>query len=294
MPLIVRYGARGVLLAPLAWTATEYGRLDALRRLPVGAPRLQPGAVAASRAGREHRRRVRRFDHRRSGQHGARVGLVSSDPAERDRCPSPRSLSLVAIAFWGVAPICPTGTARSPRDARLRVGIVQGNVPQDQKWDPAQAREIFDRYLRLTQRRSPARAADPLARVGDAVLFRRLGSRDRRTAGAGAAAARRHSDRQRSVGGGRRRRRSTTPPSCCSPTGRPAASIGRCISCRSGSTCRSSRCCSSRRRWSRPCRIFRQAPAVNTLPVGGGAYLDGDLLRGRLSGSDSRRRARRQ
>jgi apolipoprotein N-acyltransferase len=27
---------------------------------------------------------------------------------------------------------------------------VQGNVPQDQKWEPAQAREIFDRYVRLT------------------------------------------------------------------------------------------------------------------------------------------------
>jgi apolipoprotein N-acyltransferase len=34
----------------------------------------------------------------------------------------------------------------------LRVGIVQGNVAQSQKWDPAHAREIFQRYLDLTRR----------------------------------------------------------------------------------------------------------------------------------------------
>lgn len=34
----------------------------------------------------------------------------------------------------------------------LRVGIVQGNVPQDQKWDPAHADQILERYLDLTRR----------------------------------------------------------------------------------------------------------------------------------------------
>src|SRR5690606_31785889 len=33
----------------------------------------------------------------------------------------------------------------------VRVGIVQGNVPQDQKWDPAYRDDILGRYLRLTR-----------------------------------------------------------------------------------------------------------------------------------------------
>ncbi len=37
-----------------------------------------------------------------------------------------------------------------PPDQNLRVVLVQGNVPQGQKWDPALLRGVFERYLRLT------------------------------------------------------------------------------------------------------------------------------------------------
>ena len=48
------------------------------------------------------------------------------------------------------------GAARVGREALLqgpthRVGIVQGNVPQGQKWDPAHRDAILDRYLSLTR-----------------------------------------------------------------------------------------------------------------------------------------------
>lgn len=48
------------------------------------------------------------------------------------------------------------GQARLGREALLqgpvaRVGLVQGNVPQGQKWDPAYRDDILQRYLRLTR-----------------------------------------------------------------------------------------------------------------------------------------------
>jgi apolipoprotein N-acyltransferase len=33
----------------------------------------------------------------------------------------------------------------------VRVALVQGNIPQDQKWDAARANQIFETYLALTR-----------------------------------------------------------------------------------------------------------------------------------------------
>jgi apolipoprotein N-acyltransferase len=40
--------------------------------------------------------------------------------------------------------------APAPPDQPLHVVLVQGNVPQGQKWDPAMRNAVFDRYLHLT------------------------------------------------------------------------------------------------------------------------------------------------
>jgi apolipoprotein N-acyltransferase len=40
--------------------------------------------------------------------------------------------------------------APSPPDQPIHVVLVQGNVPQGQKWDPAMRNAVFDRYLHLT------------------------------------------------------------------------------------------------------------------------------------------------
>jgi apolipoprotein N-acyltransferase len=49
--------------------------------------------------------------------------------------------------------------APPPPDQPVRVVLVQGNVPQGQKWDPALRNIVFDRYLHLTD--EGVRAADP-------------------------------------------------------------------------------------------------------------------------------------
>jgi apolipoprotein N-acyltransferase len=49
--------------------------------------------------------------------------------------------------------------APAPPDQPLHVVLVQGNVPQGQKWDPALRDDVFERYLRLTD--EGVRAAGP-------------------------------------------------------------------------------------------------------------------------------------
>ena len=58
--------------------------------------------------------------------------------------------SVIAVAAWGGARIGSADLTKAG-DA-VRVGVVQGNVEQDTKWDPARADEIFARHLRLTER----------------------------------------------------------------------------------------------------------------------------------------------
>jgi apolipoprotein N-acyltransferase len=59
-------------------------------------------------------------------------------------------LALVAVVAaggtWRIA-----GAALTTRGPVMKVGLVQGNVAQDQKWDPQYRQEILDRYLRLSR-----------------------------------------------------------------------------------------------------------------------------------------------
>jgi apolipoprotein N-acyltransferase len=57
------------------------------------------------------------------------------------------ALPLAAVA-WGTRRIQEQTLLRGPV---VRVGVVQGNVPQGQKWDPAYRESILDRYVALTR-----------------------------------------------------------------------------------------------------------------------------------------------
>jgi apolipoprotein N-acyltransferase len=56
---------------------------------------------------------------------------------------------VVAIAAWGRARIADSSLTTSGQP--LRVGVVQGNILQDQKWNPALRDEIIGRYLAMTR-----------------------------------------------------------------------------------------------------------------------------------------------
>jgi apolipoprotein N-acyltransferase len=60
-----------------------------------------------------------------------------------------RVLCLALLAGWIGAGIIRM-RAPAPPNQPVRVILVQGNVPQGQKWNPTFARRVFDRYLRLT------------------------------------------------------------------------------------------------------------------------------------------------
>jgi apolipoprotein N-acyltransferase len=108
-----------------------------------------------------------------------------------------RAVVPVAAVAIGFGAIVAWGSVRAGRGGLLRqgepvrVGLIQGNVPQGEKWDPRRAREIFDRYLALTHD-AAARGAtfivwpesatpfnleeDPGGRAAVAELARRTGA----------------------------------------------------------------------------------------------------------------------
>lgn len=70
-------------------------------------------------------------------QHGSRVGVAALATA---------GLLLVALGYGGWAL-----DSSHPADDRLTVGLVQGNVAQDLKWDIGARREILERHVELSR-----------------------------------------------------------------------------------------------------------------------------------------------
>jgi len=145
--LIARYGARGLLLVPLSWTATEYGRLTLFGGFPwvlLGYSQVPWPAVAqiASLVG------VFGLSALVAAVSTALAWALVSRDRWRGLAPAITISVVVLIAIWGCWRLSKNNLVAAGRP--IRIGIVQGNVPQEQKWDPAQAREIFDRYVRLT------------------------------------------------------------------------------------------------------------------------------------------------
>ena len=142
--LLRHLGPRALLLAPAVWVTAELARTWVLGGFPwvlLGYSQVSvlPVAQIASVV----------------GVYGvsALVALVGSTLAlciiGRDRrrvVPLAVAVAIVgASALWGSARLADarlaaTGTA-------VRVGLIQGNVPQDHKWDPGYAGEILRRYL---------------------------------------------------------------------------------------------------------------------------------------------------
>ncbi|HET6318344.1 MAG TPA: apolipoprotein N-acyltransferase [Chloroflexota bacterium] len=146
--LLVRYGRRGLWLAPAAWTATEYGRLAIFGGFPwvlLGYSQVTVLPVAQLAAV--------------TGVFGLSFLIATVSTALAWTAVASgreRWVPLVAV-LSGVALLAAAGQARLRTNRLvtegrpLRVGIVQGNVPQDEKWQAALGAEIFERYLRLTR-----------------------------------------------------------------------------------------------------------------------------------------------
>ena len=145
--VIRQFGARGLCLVPVVWVATEYLRgivLGGFPWIPLGNTMvtLLPIAQLASVL----------------GVFGLSlfVGLVNAGFAlaalatGRSRIAA-AGLTLAAItvlSIWGGARLSSNTLTQG---APIKVGLIQGNIAQTDKWNPARAGMIVDRYLQLTR-----------------------------------------------------------------------------------------------------------------------------------------------
>lgn len=143
-----RGAAVALAVSPFIWIASEYGRLALFGGFPwvllgysqVG---VLPVAQLASVTG------VFGLSGLLAGA-AAALAWGTLDRSRRRWWPAIVVAAGVAgLAAWGSWRVRDAALLESGR--RLTVGIVQANVPQDEKWDPLYADEIFDRYLRLTK-----------------------------------------------------------------------------------------------------------------------------------------------
>lgn len=143
-----RFGVGGVWLAPLLWVATEWLRASTMLRFPwalIGSSQatVLPIAQAASVV----------------GVYGLSVLVVLVSAAAAAIALSPRPghrRGAVAVGVLLVA-VSAAGMLRV-RDGRLttsgtplRVGLVQGNVAQENKYDPVFRDAIMSRYVNLSR-----------------------------------------------------------------------------------------------------------------------------------------------
>jgi apolipoprotein N-acyltransferase len=146
--LTSKFGPRAVLLAPAVWVTTELGRTYFWSGFPwlllgYSQTTVLPIAQMASVAG--------------VFGLSALVVLVAAAASYLVAVRSSESMIagvcvvalVAAIALWGSYRLR-HGTL-AEQGTPVRVALVQGNIPQDEKWDAARANQIFETYLAMTR-----------------------------------------------------------------------------------------------------------------------------------------------
>ena len=146
--LLRSFGLSSLLLAPAVWVATEMGRTYVLDGFPwellgYSQAAVLPIAQLASVV----------------GVYGlsAFVALISATAAFAAVDRSARRWRVVAVAaalvlatgLWGAMRIRTAALTRS--GSPIRVAVLQGNILQDQKWDPKMRDAIMERYIGMTR-----------------------------------------------------------------------------------------------------------------------------------------------
>jgi apolipoprotein N-acyltransferase len=143
-----KYGRRAILLAPAVWVSTELARTYFWSGFPwlllgYSQTTVLPVAQFASIVG--------------VFGMSALVAMVSTSLAYSVVSRTRGSLitvcataaALVAITLWGAQRLEKNELVTQGRP--VRVALIQGNIPQDQKWDERQADNIRNTYLTLTR-----------------------------------------------------------------------------------------------------------------------------------------------
>ncbi|MDZ4790442.1 MAG: apolipoprotein N-acyltransferase [Hyphomicrobiales bacterium] len=77
---------------------------------------------------------------------------LESGAAKRWAAPAIAAIALIGMGVWGAARLADASSATLPG---VKMRIVQGNIPQAEKWRPENRAWIFERYLRLSSENVP-------------------------------------------------------------------------------------------------------------------------------------------
>jgi len=156
--ITMRFGGMALMTAPLVWVATELARTYLLTGFPwvlLGYSQASalPIAQLASLCGVYGVSALIVLVNAAlaivvipaTGKTGAPAGWFS-----RAVPLAASMLVVVVVAIWGAARMSASTLTREGEP--IRVGMVQGNIDQSEKWAPARASAIFAGYLEMTER----------------------------------------------------------------------------------------------------------------------------------------------
>ncbi len=143
------FGPRAIWAAPLVWAAAEYARghvMTGFPWVPLGNSQIDvaPIAQAASVVG------VYGLSALVVLASVALAWLVVGPPGRGRAAPVAAVAALVVgVLIWGAMRLSSEALVRT--GTPVRVALIQGNVAQGQKWDPAFGERIYRRYLALSR-----------------------------------------------------------------------------------------------------------------------------------------------
>jgi apolipoprotein N-acyltransferase len=146
--LVARAGSTALWLVPAVWVAAEYARgtlFGGFPWVPLGASQVTTLAVAqlASVAGVYGLSALVAFVN-------AAVAFAILNPGRpRRRALAAAAAAVLGASAWGAWRVADGALVRE--GAPLRVGLVQANVAQDDKWNPSEARRIFTTHLAMSR-----------------------------------------------------------------------------------------------------------------------------------------------
>lgn len=146
--LIIRAGASGLLVVPVAWVATEFLRgylFGGFPWVPLGNTQVTvlPVAQVASVVG------VYGLSALVAAVNAALAYALLSERRTKIVTAVWTGVVLAGIGAWGAFRVADGSLTRD--GAPLQVGLIQGNIAQEDKWNPDEAGRIFTTYITMTR-----------------------------------------------------------------------------------------------------------------------------------------------
>jgi apolipoprotein N-acyltransferase len=144
---LAAFGPPALMAAPLVWVATELGRTHVMSGFPwvllgYSQAEVLPIAQLASLFG------VYGVSALVAGVSAVGAHAVVAD-RHRLRPAAVVACLILGVGVWGSRRVA--GAEWTREGEAVRVGLVQGNVDQGEKWDPARAASIFQNHVSMTR-----------------------------------------------------------------------------------------------------------------------------------------------